>query len=565
MLTFKNIKYKNFLSTGNAWNSYDLNSHSHTLLVGVNGAGKSSVLDAVCFVLYGKPFRNIVKGGIVNSVNEKNLLVEIEFETQNNQYLVRRGMKPAVFDIVCNGTKIPELPSVAEMQSYLEHYILRCDYKSFTNVIILGASSYVPFMRLTPQSRRDIVTEILDIEVFSSMQSLVKERLSHTKEQISAAQHGVQVIESQLALVKNYQERWVQQQQEKRTVLESQIATNDDTTRQLHEDRNAPIENEAKLREMVQKMPEWQEKHTKATKLVARFATERQHLSHSHTFFKDHDQCPMCTQTIDDTFKTTKLSDAADALAKIDADYRDAQQIAAKLSKRLDHARHAQQQLQSVEVTRKQLEERIKSLAKDTKRLVEERERTFDAPPPSPTEVADLDAAQAHVATLIYQKQVQEHANALLKDTGIRTRVIQQYLPVINRNVNHYLSSLNFPVQFTLNEQFEETIKSRHRDVFSYENFSEGEKRRIDLALILTWRAIARMKNSVYCNLLMLDEVFDSSLDLSGTEDFLALLQALGKDTNVFVISHKTDQMLDKFSHIVSVTKEKGFSVVRPI
>lgn len=546
---------------------YDLTVDSPDHRFYTNGilSHNTTVLDAICFALYGKPFRAINKPTIINSVNEKNLVVEIQFETQNNHYLVRRGIKPNVFDIICNGTAIPEFPSLGEMQDYLERYVLKCNYKAFCQVVILGASSYVPFMRLTPQARREILEDVLDIEVFSAMQSLVKDKLSQTKENIGTAQHAVQVIESQLTLVKNYEEQWAQQQQEKRTLIESQIAKNDATDRQLHEERNAPIENEAKMREMVEKMSEWQEKHTKATKLVARFATERQHLSHSHTFFKDHDQCPMCTQTIDEDFKSSKLADNEAALAKIDTDYQEAQQIANKLAKRLESAREAQKQLQAVEVKRKQIEERIKSLVNDTKRLVLERDRTFDAPPPPPTEIGDLDAAQEAVNTLVYQKQVQEHANALLKDTGIRTRIIQQYLPIINRNINQYLSALNFPIQFTLNEQFEETIKSRHRDVFSYENFSEGEKRRIDLALVLTWRAIARMKNSVYTNLLMMDEIFDSSLDLAGTEDFLALLHTLGSDTNVFIISHKTDQMIDKFPAVISVSKEKGFSVVKPL
>lgn len=562
MLTFTSLRYKNFLSTGNAWNQYRLNDRATTLIIGTNGAGKTTLLDALCFGLYGKPFRNINKPTMVNSVNEKNLVVEVEFTTQNNQYLVRRGIKPNIFDIICNGTPVPAFPSLAEMQQYLEDYILKCNYKAFTQVVILGASSYVPFMRLTPQSRREILEDVLDIEVFSVMQSLVKERLSHTKDALVGAQHAVQVIESQHALIKNYEEQWAQQQQEKRMLLESRIVSNDTMERDLHAQRNTPVDNEDQMRRMVDKMSEWQDKHTKATKLVSRFATERQHLSHSRTFFKDHDQCPMCTQPIDGTFKTSRLSDTTSALEKVTADYKEAQKLAAALQSRLERAREAQQILHAIEVQRKQLDERIASLANDTRRLIAERDRTFDAPPAPPAEVGDLSAAQSTVSSLLYQKQVQEQTNALLKDTGIRTQVIKQYLPIINKFVNHYLQALNFPILFTLNEQFEESIKSRHRDEFSYENFSEGEKRRIDLALVLTWRAVARMKNSVYTNLLIFDEVFDSSLDMSGTDDFLALLQSLGVDTNVFVISHK-DQMMDKFTSTVQVTKQKGFSVVR--
>lgn len=563
MLTFTSIKYKNFLSTGNAWNSYTLNAHPHTLIIGTNGAGKTTVLDALCFALYGKPFRNINKPTIVNSVNEKNLVVEVEFTTQNNTYLVRRGIKPAVFDIVCNGTPIPAFPSTAEMQDYLENYILKCNYKAFTQVVILGASSYVPFMRLTPAARREILEDVLDIEVFSVMQSLVKERIASTKDELQKAHHAVQVIESQLALVKDYEEQWAQQQEQKRTVLTAELEKNATTAQRLREERDAPLTEEDALREMVSKMPEWQEKHTKATKLVARFATELQHLTHNHDFFTKHDECPVCTQSIDDTFKSQKLRDTTVSLEKIRADYEDAQKIARTLTKRLDRARHAQQELQRAEVARRQLDERLNSLRVEQSRLEAEHARTFDAAPPPPTAIGDAVAAQEIANGIAYRKQVYEQASALLKDTGIRTRIIQQYLPIINKQVNVYLHALNFPIHFTLDEQFVETIKSRHRDEFAYENFSEGEKRRIDLALILTWRSIARLKNSVYTNLLIFDEVFDSSLDAAGTEDFLTLLHTLGTDTNVFVISHKTDQLIDKFSSVVTVTKERGFSVVK--
>jgi len=563
MLTFTSIRYKNFLSTGNAWNHYVLNTHPHTLIVGTNGAGKTTMLDALCFALYGKPFRNINKPSIVNSINEKNLVVELELLTQNNKYLIRRGIKPAVFDIICNGAAIPTFASIVEMQEYLENYILKCNYKAFTQVVILGASSYVPFMRLTPQARRDILEDVLDIEVFSVMQALAKERVSQTKEELQKAQHAVQLIESQLVLVKDYETRWAQQQEQKRVLLTAELQKNATAGQLLREERDAPVERESELREMVSKMPEWQDKHTKATKLVARFATELQHLTHNHEFFSNHDKCPVCTQPIDTAFKSEKITDTSALLDKTRADYQEAQKIAASLTKRLERARAAQQELQRVEVLRRQLDERLKSLDTEKLRLETEHTSTFDPAPPPPTAVGDLDAAQDAANVIAYRKQVYEQTNMLLKDTGIRTRIIQQYLPIINRHVNLYLQAMNFPIQFVLNEQFEETIKSRHRDEFAYENFSEGEKRRIDLALILTWRAIARLKNSVYTNLLIFDEVFDSSLDASGTEDFLALLHTLGNDTNTFVISHKTDQMIDKFSSVVTVTKERGFSVVK--
>jgi DNA repair exonuclease SbcCD ATPase subunit len=562
MLKFGRLAYKNFLSTGNVWNEYQLDSHADTLIVGKNAAGKTTLLDALCFALYGRGYRNINRGMLVNSINGKGMVVEIEFTTQNNNYLIRRGIKPSIFDIVCNGETIPAFPSSTEMQDYLEKYILQCNYKAFTQVVILGASSYVPFMRLTPAARREILEDVLDIEVFSVMQSLAKERMAVTREAITRAQAALSVVESQHALAQLYTEQWTQQQEDRRDVILSRIGKLTKQIAQCTEDRDAAVADETIWAERAAKIPEWREKQSKAAKLAAKFTAQLQHAEHQHTFFEQHDNCPTCTQVIDPEFKSTQLSSTAADLEKLRADRVEADNLSVAIDLRLKNAQDAQASLQSLEVMRKQLDGQVKSLTRELARLEEDLQHTHDPAPDPPTELGNLDEMSAALSVLIAERQVQEQTIALLKDTGIRTKIIQQYLPAINKWVNSYLQAFNFPIQFVLDEQFNETIKSRHRDEFSYENFSEGEKRRIDLSLVLTWRAIARMKNSCYTNLLLFDEVFDSSLDANGVDDFLLLLKDMEKETNVFVISHKTESLLDRFSRTIVVTKDRGFSNV---
>jgi DNA repair exonuclease SbcCD ATPase subunit len=561
MVIFEKIRYKNILSTGNAFTEIVLNGEAATLLVGSNGVGKSTFLDALCFGLYGKPFRNINRPTLVNSINQKNLVVEVEFTTQNNKYLIRRGIKPTIFDIMCNGTVIPELPSTIEMQDYLEKYILKCNFKAFTQVVILGASSYVPFMRLTPQARREILEDILDIEVFSVMQSLLKDRLVNTKEKLTKTQSDYHVAESAATLIKKYTDHWVAQQEEKRATIESAIAINSKAIA-IKDASLRDIKAEISTVQYDSILTDLRQKHKKATSLIAKFTNEIRHYTKDYEFFHDNDACPTCTQQLDPKFKTSKCITTEEKLQEATRNKDEVIDIALTLEKKITKVEDQIKNHQILLVKRNQLETELAALDIEFDRLAVEHKKTFEPAPEPPQNISDCDALRQEVESITEEKHVLEQGAVLLKDTGIRTRIIAQYLPVINAWVNKYLTALDFPIQFTLDEQFKETIKSRHRDEFSYENFSEGEKRRVDLALILAWRAVARLKNSVYTNLLIFDEIFDSSLDVSGIEEFMRLLRSFDKGTNVFIISHK-DAMVDKFSSVLTVTKVKGFSEIK--
>jgi len=559
VLTFHTVRYKNFLATGNAFNTISLDSVPKVSVSGKNGFGKTTFLDAICFALYGKPMRNIVKGGLINSVNQKALLVEIEFTTQNNRYLVRRGMKPNIFDIICNGSPIQTLPSVIEMQDYLERYILKCNYKTFTQVVILGSTSYVPFMRLPPAARREVLEDVLDIQVFSVMHTLLKSRMVTTRDKLSDAQSSAAIIESQHQMATSYAAQWTKTQEQKRAEAEAAIAATETTIATNTAEMQTIEEQIAPFQVLSDKLPDLREQHTKASKLVSKFSTQKQHLENSHKFFEDNAQCPTCTQVIEENFKTNQLDSMSAKLEEVLRKLADVNDIVSKLDVQIERATAAHQEVVSLTSKYRQLEERCNANNRELQRLRKDLDATATPPPEIP--VGDLDAAKAAVNELIVQRNVLEQGQVLLKDNGIRTRIVNQYLPVINKTVNSYLTALNFPIQFILDEQFKESIKSRGRDEFSYENFSEGEKKRIDIALLLAFCKVAQLKNTVSCNLLIFDEIFDSSLDTNGIDDMMSVLDTLtGK--NVFVISHR-DMMSDKFDQNLTVTKEKGFSVVK--
>jgi len=562
MLALQKVRWKNLLSTGNVFTEIQLDAHQHTLIVGANGSGKTTMLDALCFALYNKPFRNINKPALVNSTNQKDLLVEVQFETNGQQYLVRRGINPKVFDIEVNGATLPALPNNVDSQTYLERQILKCNYKAFTQVVILGASSYVPFMRLNPQSRRDILEDVLDIEIFSIMQSLLKDRYTTTKDALQKSQYDHTLIAERHAMALNYTNQWNEQQDTLRISLSGRLS---ELQLQLQEQESWSVSNTDSLnlwRTQAVGIDEYKQKFLKATKLVVKFKTEKQRLEHNQNFFGTNHECPICTQDISENFKSQQLTDIDAKLAQVTADLLETERATTIYEAKLVKADEAAKTVQMIEQELVKIHERVLSIQNNITQIETEIADTHK-PAPVVGTLGDLDAAKAMLDAHSYDKYICEHGLTLLKDNGIRTRIVQHYLPVINYWVNHYLQAMNFPIQFILDEQFNETIKSRYRDVFSYENFSDGEKKRIDLALVLTWRAVARMKNSVFANLLIFDEVFDSSLDITGTEDFMRLIQTLEKDTHMFFISHKTDQLSDRFNNTIIFEKSKGFSRVK--
>jgi DNA repair exonuclease SbcCD ATPase subunit len=567
VIVFKTIEWSNFLSTGNSANKVILNQHSTNLIVGKNGEGKSTILDALCFVLFNKPFRDINRPQLVNSINQKNCLVEIEFDIGPSQYKIIRGIKPAVFEIYLNGELINQDAAAKDYQKVLEQQILKLNYKTFTQVIILGSASFVPFMQLPTGQRREVIEDILDIRVFSQMNQILKENMSKTKEKINALETEIRIISEQakaqqkiIESLQNSKDSNIKAIQEKIKVNKVHIQQKLDRIDTL----NAEVE---KLNASLPLSEELKQNSEMVQKNWSKYEALVDQLDSQMSFFNT-DNCPACKQNIDHEHKETIVNDM---LTKKEEYLKNMGTIKAAQEKLTEQIKASQViigQVRDLSIEMSTENSAISMLTKANSEL-EKDISTQD----TNIDVASEKDKLKQIATdaisknnekveLNKKQRIEEIASTLLKDTGIKTTIIKEYLPVMNKLINMYLSTMDFFVKFELDESFNEKIKSRFRDEFTYASFSEGEKQKIDLALLFTWRKIAKMKNSVNTNLLLMDEIFDSSLDTQGTEYLLQLLNTLEEGTNIFVISHKGDVLLDRFKNNIRFEKHNDFSTI---
>ena len=567
MILFQKVRWKNILSTGNVFTEIDLTRSPNTLIIGHNGAGKSTILDALCFGLFGKPFRKINKPNILNSINNREGLVEVELNIGKKLYKIVRGLKPNIFEIYVDGVLLNQDAAARDYQEVLEKNILKLNYKSFTQVVILGSASFVPFMQLSAADRRTIIEDLLDINIFSSMNGLVKEHVSTLKDDISKGKNSIELIEHKIELQKANIDEHKKHNDAEIERKKEDIKKSEDDIESLNKDIVLILKHVEVLQNKITDEASTQKKSAKLLALESKLESKLKKIDKEVTFYEQNDNCPTCKQHIDDTFRSGELDrnnqakgEVRTGLAEIQKQFEETSKRIQEIDKIIKHVQSHNNEvikhnstISGVNKYIAKLNQEILLLSNRKDNLEEENQKLKDLK-------TDLIMQQEALQERLIEKQYYDYASSLLKDGGIKTKIIKQYLPIMNKLINKYLTAMDFFVNFNIDENFEETIKSRHRDEFTYANFSEGEKMRIDLALLFTWRQIAKLKNSTNTNLLILDEVFDSSLDGVGTEEFLKLIHEMGADTNIFVISHKGDQLFDKFRSIIRFEKKNNFS-----
>jgi len=566
MILFEKIRWKNFLSTGNQYTEVQLNTHSTTLIVGTNGAGKSTVLDALTFALFNKPFRKISKGQLTNTTNEKDCKVEVEFTLSGTSWKVLRGIKPNIFEIWKDGNVMDQFASANDQQKWLEQNVLKMNYKSFTQIVILGSSTFVPFMQLTASNRREVIEDLLDIKIFSSMNNLIKDKIRVVREDIKTLELKKESFTDKVKMQENFIEELEQQSKENIEDKNSRISV-------LFEEADNYVKINEELENEVHDLSKEQEIVSGATAklrtlggIKGKISNKVSTITAEHKFFTENTVCPTCTQDIEEDFRINKIADAQTKAKELQSGYKELEEAIKKEEEREHHFTKLSKEITTLTHGISKNNTHISGCQRQIRDLESEIQRITDQLANRNTEHEKLatfrDKLKDTYDDLISKKETvtyYDFSYGLLRDGGVKAEIIKKYLPLINQQVNRYLQMMEFYINFTLDEEFNETVQSPIHEDFSYASFSEGEKMRIDLALLFTWREVARFKNSVNTNLLIMDEVFDSSLDGFGTEEFLKIIRYVIKDANIFVISHKTG-MEDKFENHIRFEKVKGFS-----
>ena len=565
MIHFKKLRYKNILSTGNAWTELQLDSHDTTLIVGENGAGKSTMLDALSFVLYGKPFRKINKPQLLNSINQKDLVVEVEFAVGGKNYLVKRGIKPSIFEIWSNDKLLNQDAAARDYQAFLEDNILKLNYKSFGQVVVLGSSTFVPFMQLPAKSRRDVIEDLLDIQIFTTMNTLLKDRVSTNKENLAEIKYTIDLTKNKIDSAKTHTESIRELKESQIKKIKSKLKEQIGYVEKEETEINKLSDEVDDLLSKITDKEKMEKKFSEINDLMRDLENKKRTLTKNLTFYNNHDNCPTCKQGIEHDFKSSVLTDSNDKIVNIEAAKNQLSNKSEGVEARLSEISGIESSISTISMkisehrankkmamnACKSLQKELVEAERDIETVDDETIKAFEN---------DLKKSMEQQKGLTEEREVLATVGAMLKDGGIKTRIIKQYVPIMNKLINKYLAAMDFFVQFELDESFNETIKSRFRDAFSYSSFSEGEKARLDLSLLLTWRAISRLRNSVATNLLILDEVFDGSLDNNGISDLVKILGDLSGESNIFIISHKGDQIQDKFENVIKFKKHKGFS-----